>query len=64
MYNGQHQGPSPQQPLCVYVSQHDLHHAEMTVKETLDFSARMFGTENESSKYLIYFFNLLNMLPS
>ncbi|XP_051120010.1 pleiotropic drug resistance protein 2-like [Andrographis paniculata] len=28
---------------CAYISQHDLHHGEMTVRETLDFSGRCFG---------------------
>ncbi|XP_028082709.1 pleiotropic drug resistance protein 2-like [Camellia sinensis] len=31
------------QRTCAYVSQHDLHHGEMTVRETLDFSARCLG---------------------
>lgn len=26
------------QRTCAYISQHDLHHGEMTVRETLDFS--------------------------
>ncbi|KAH1258747.1 ABC transporter G family member 39 [Glycine max] len=28
---------------CAYISQHDLHHGEMTVRETLDFSAHCLG---------------------
>ncbi|GKU91580.1 hypothetical protein SLEP1_g5436 [Rubroshorea leprosula] len=28
---------------CTYISQHDLHHGEMTVRETLDFSGRCLG---------------------
>ncbi|CAI9097793.1 OLC1v1034285C1 [Oldenlandia corymbosa var. corymbosa] len=32
------------QRTCAYVSQHDLHHGEMTVRETLDFSGRCLGT--------------------
>ncbi|CAH9117683.1 unnamed protein product [Cuscuta europaea] len=28
---------------CAYISQHDLHHGEMTVRETLDFSGRCLG---------------------
>ena len=32
------------QRTCAYVSQHDLHHGEMTVRETLDFSRRCLGT--------------------
>ncbi|TKY53483.1 Pleiotropic drug resistance protein 2 [Spatholobus suberectus] len=31
------------QRTCAYVSQHDLHHGEMTVRETLDFSGRCLG---------------------
>uniref|UniRef100_A0A804QA10 ABC transporter domain-containing protein n=1 Tax=Zea mays TaxID=4577 RepID=A0A804QA10_MAIZE len=33
--------------LSAYVSQHDLHHAEMTVRETINFSSNMLGTSNE-----------------
>ncbi|KAL3536142.1 hypothetical protein ACH5RR_004603 [Cinchona calisaya] len=32
------------QRTCAYVSQHDLHNGEMTVRETLDFSGRCLGT--------------------
>ncbi|KAG8087773.1 hypothetical protein GUJ93_ZPchr0010g10237, partial [Zizania palustris] len=32
--------------LRAYVSQHDLHHAEMTVRETINFSSQMLGTNN------------------
>lgn len=28
---------------CAYISQHNLHHGEMTVRETLDFSGRCLG---------------------
>ncbi|KAI9124611.1 hypothetical protein K1719_004533 [Acacia pycnantha] len=28
---------------CAYISQHDFHHGEMTVRETLDFSGRCLG---------------------
>ncbi|XP_047967784.1 ABC transporter G family member 39-like [Salvia hispanica] len=31
------------QKTCAYISQHDLHHGEMTVRETLDFSACCLG---------------------
>ncbi|XP_073127803.1 pleiotropic drug resistance protein 2-like isoform X2 [Henckelia pumila] len=31
------------QRTCAYISQHDLHHGEMTVRETLNFSCRCFG---------------------
>ncbi|KAK9170462.1 hypothetical protein Syun_002602 [Stephania yunnanensis] len=36
------------QRACSYVSQHDLHYAEMTVRETFDFSGRCLGV---GSKY-------------
>ncbi|KAK7344840.1 hypothetical protein VNO77_14984 [Canavalia gladiata] len=31
------------QRTCAYISQHDLHHGEMTVREALDFSGRCLG---------------------
>ena len=31
------------QRTCAYISQHDIHHGEMTVRETLDFSGRCLG---------------------
>lgn len=31
------------QRTCAYISQHDLHHGELTVRETLDFSGRCSG---------------------
>ncbi|XP_016551898.1 pleiotropic drug resistance protein 2 isoform X1 [Capsicum annuum] len=31
------------QRTCAYISQHDLHHGEMTVRETLDFAGRSVG---------------------
>ncbi|XP_012066453.1 ABC transporter G family member 34 [Jatropha curcas] len=31
------------QRTCAYISQHDLHHGEMTVRETFDFSGRCLG---------------------
>uniref|UniRef100_A0A453RPZ5 ABC transporter domain-containing protein n=1 Tax=Aegilops tauschii subsp. strangulata TaxID=200361 RepID=A0A453RPZ5_AEGTS len=38
---------STPQYLHAYISQYDLHHAEMTVRETIDFSSKMLGTNNE-----------------
>ncbi|XWS43443.1 hypothetical protein CRYUN_Cryun16bG0104200 [Craigia yunnanensis] len=37
------------QRTCAYISQHDLHYGEMTVRETLDYSGRCLGvgTRNE-----------------
>lgn len=31
------------QRTCAYIGQHDLHHGELTVRETLDFSGRCLG---------------------
>jgi len=31
------------QKTCAYISQHDIHYGEMTVRETLDFSGRCLG---------------------
>ncbi|CAD6264947.1 unnamed protein product [Miscanthus lutarioriparius] len=47
MYNGEEMNSSTPQYLCAYVSQYDLHHAEMTVRETINFSSKMLGTNNE-----------------
>uniref|UniRef100_A0A0D9XAF4 ABC transporter domain-containing protein n=1 Tax=Leersia perrieri TaxID=77586 RepID=A0A0D9XAF4_9ORYZ len=46
-YNGQEVNSSTPQYLHAYISQYDLHHAEMTVRETIDFSSKMLGTNNE-----------------
>ncbi|XP_077235595.1 ABC transporter G family member 45-like [Tasmannia lanceolata] len=42
-YNGQELTHFIPQRACAYVSQYDLHHPEMTVRETLDFSKRILG---------------------
>ncbi|KAM0900483.1 hypothetical protein ACQ4PT_020616 [Festuca glaucescens] len=47
MYNGKEVNSSTPQYLRAYVSQYDLHHAEMTIRETIDFSSKMLGTNNE-----------------
>ncbi|RLN03411.1 ABC transporter G family member 45 [Panicum miliaceum] len=47
LYNGEEMSSSTPQYLRAYVSQYDLHHAEMTVRETIDFSSKMLGTNNE-----------------
>ncbi|VAI86747.1 unnamed protein product [Triticum turgidum subsp. durum] len=47
MYNGEEVNSSTPQYLHAYISQYDLHHAEMTVRETIDFSSKMLGTNNE-----------------
>ncbi|TVU04726.1 hypothetical protein EJB05_47857 [Eragrostis curvula] len=47
MYNGEAMNYSTPQYLRAYVSQYDLHHPEMTVRETIDFSSKMLGTSNQ-----------------
>jgi hypothetical protein len=42
-YNGHEFSEFFPQRTCAYISQHDLHHGEMTVRETLDFSGRCLG---------------------
>jgi ABC-type multidrug transport system ATPase subunit len=42
-YNGREFSEFFPQRTCAYISQHDLHHGEMTVRETLDFSGRCLG---------------------
>ncbi|KAL5231119.1 hypothetical protein ABZP36_029895 [Zizania latifolia] len=46
MYNEEEICSSTPCYLRAYVSQHDLHHAEMTVRETINFSSQMLGTNN------------------
>ncbi|KAG5248716.1 pleiotropic drug resistance protein [Salix suchowensis] len=43
-YNGHEMNEFVPQRTAAYISQHDLHTAEMTVRETLSFSARCQGT--------------------
>ena len=43
MYNGYKLNEFVPQKTSTYVSQNDVHAGEMTVKETLDFSARFQG---------------------
>ncbi|CAH2059084.1 unnamed protein product [Thlaspi arvense] len=42
-YCGHEFGEFVPQKTCAYISQHDLHFGEMTVRETLDFSGRCLG---------------------
>ncbi|GFZ11193.1 pleiotropic drug resistance 6 [Actinidia rufa] len=42
-YCGREMSEFISQRTCAYISQHDLHHGEMTVRETLDFSGRCLG---------------------
>ncbi|KAJ8497521.1 hypothetical protein OPV22_008073 [Ensete ventricosum] len=46
-YNGQKINHYISQRMCAYVSQYDLHHSEMTVKETMEFSRKMLKAGNE-----------------
>lgn len=43
MYCGHEMNEFVPQRTCAYIGQHDLHHGEMTVRETLDFSGRCLG---------------------
>lgn len=52
MYNNQEACPSSMEHVSAYITQHDLHHPEMTVRETLDFAGRMFGTNDEFCEYI------------
>jgi hypothetical protein len=42
-FNGHTHDEFVPQKTAMYVSQNDLHNGELTVRETLDFSARMHG---------------------
>ena len=64
-YNGKSR-PSTPHYLCSYVSQHDLHHAEMTVREIINFSSNLLGSNNEFGMILffLYFFGIIkSVLP-
>lgn len=49
-YNGYKLDEFVPQKTSAYISQHDVHVAEMTVKETLDFSARCQGVGTRYGK--------------
>lgn len=53
-YNGHGMNEFVPQRTAAYVSQHDLHIAEMTVRKTLAFSARVQGV---GTRYGIKFYN-------
>ncbi|KAK1409687.1 hypothetical protein QVD17_36216 [Tagetes erecta] len=42
-YNGHKMSEFIPQRTCAYISQHDVHHGEMTVRETFDFAGRCLG---------------------
>ncbi|TVU11154.1 hypothetical protein EJB05_44721 [Eragrostis curvula] len=46
LYNGETCSSIPHF-FCAYVGQHDLHHAEMTVRETINFASNLLGASNE-----------------
>ncbi|KAJ4803787.1 ABC transporter G family member 45 [Rhynchospora pubera] len=46
MYNGEELNSSTPQYMKAYVSQYDLHHPEMTVRETLNFSSHLLETNH------------------
>ncbi|URD75112.1 Plant PDR ABC transporter associated [Musa troglodytarum] len=52
-YNGQKMNHYISQRMCAYVSQYDLHHSEMTVKETMEFSRKMLKAGNEIGEMLV-----------
>jgi len=64
-YNGHGLNEVVPQKTSAYISQHDLHIAEMTTRETIDFSARCQGVGSRTGRclhkpmvYLKHFFKL------
>lgn len=55
-YNGYRLNEFVPQKTSAYISQHDLHISEMTVRETLDFSARCQGTGSRTGEFYGSFF--------
>lgn len=51
-YNGYKLDEFVPQKTSAYISQYDLHTPEMTVRETLDFSARCQGSGSRAGKLL------------
>lgn len=51
-YNGYKLEEFVAQKTSAYISQHDLHIPEMTVRETLDFSARCQGVGSRSGRFI------------
>ncbi|XP_044361833.1 ABC transporter G family member 45-like [Triticum aestivum] len=60
-YNEEEVNCSTPQHMHAYISQYDLHHAEMTVRETIDFSSNMLGTINKFVINTIPVFGMLNV---
>lgn len=57
-YNGCRLDEFVPQRTSAYISQYDLHIPEMTVRETIDFSARCQGVGSRPGMALRYLFNL------
>lgn len=51
-YNGHRLDEFVPQKTAAYISQYDLHIPEMTVRETIDFSARCQGVGSRAGKVL------------
>jgi ABC-type multidrug transport system ATPase subunit len=51
-YNGHGMHEFVPERTAAYISQHDLHIGEMTVRETLAFSARCLGTGDRQGNYI------------
>lgn len=54
-YNGHELHEFVPQRTAAYISQHDLHIGEMTVRETLEFSARCQGVGSRYGSYQLFF---------
>lgn len=52
MYNEEELNSSTPQYMKAYISQFDLHHPEMTVRETLNFSSHLLQTNNAFGKFI------------
>lgn len=55
-YNGHMLDEFVPQKTSAYISQNDIHVGEMTVKETLDFSARCQGVGSRYGNIILFFF--------
>ena len=55
-YNGHRLDEFVPQKTTAYISQNDVHVGEMTVKETLDFSARCQGIGSKYGTYILILF--------
>ena len=55
-YNGYKLDEFVPQKTSAYICQHDLHIPQMTVRETIEFSARCQGVGSRAGKFLFCFF--------